>query len=100
MAWPGRGAAWLARRSGGPKVASSNLAAPIAEGRRRAALVVNLPAMSKLASLLRRLRRRHRPQTEGQKAHDREADARADMLDGRGLSPSGRVMDFESDSKP
>src|ERR1700730_6769474 len=25
----GRGAAWLARRSGGPKVASSNLAVPI-----------------------------------------------------------------------
>jgi len=62
--------------------------------------VVNLPAMSKLASLLRRLRRRHRPQTEGQKAHDREDDAWADMLDGRGLSPSGRLMDFESDSKP
>ncbi len=41
-----------------------------------------------------------KPQTEADKAHDRMWDARTnDMVDGKGLSPTGAVMDFESDSK-
>ena len=56
--------------------------------------------MSKLSWLLRIFRRGDRPQTEAEKAHDRESDARThDMVDGKGLSPTGAVMDFESDSK-
>ena len=56
--------------------------------------------MSKLASLLRIFRRDGRPQTEAEKAHDRMWDGRTnDMVDGKGLSPTGAVMDFESDSK-
>jgi hypothetical protein len=55
----------------------------------------------KLSSLFRIFRRRDdRPQTEAQKAHDRVWDGRTnDMVDGKGLSPTGAVMDFESDSK-
>jgi hypothetical protein len=58
--------------------------------------------MSKLSSLLRIFRRgdRDRPQTEAEKAHDRMWDGRTnDMVDGKGLSPTGAVMDFDSDSK-
>ena len=56
--------------------------------------------MSKLGSLLRIFRRTVRPQTEAEKAHDRMWDGRTnDMVDGKGLSPTGAVMDFESDSK-
>ena len=51
-------------------------------------------------SLLKLFRRSERPQTEADKAHDRMWDARTnDMVDGKGLSPTGAVMDFESDSK-
>jgi hypothetical protein len=32
--------------------------------------------------------------------HDRNADARVDLLDDRGLVPTGEVMDFERDSRP
>ena len=54
----------------------------------------------KLSSLLKLFRRSERPQTEADKAHDRMWDARTnDMVDGKGLSPTGAVMDFESDSK-
>ena len=54
----------------------------------------------KLSSLLKHLRRSERSQTEADKAHDRMWDARTnDMVDGKGLSPTGAVMDFESDSK-
>ena len=56
--------------------------------------------MRKLSSLLRIIRRDDRRQTEEEKAHDRAWDARTDrMVDGKGLSPTGEVMDFESDSK-
>ena len=56
--------------------------------------------MSKLTSLLRIFRRDPQPQTEADKAHDRMWDGRTnDMVDGKGLSPTGAVMDFESDSK-
>jgi len=58
--------------------------------------------MRKLGSLLRIFRRgdANRPQTEAEKAHDRVWDGRTnDMVDGKGLSPTGAVMDFESDSK-
>ena len=58
--------------------------------------------MSKLGSLLRIFRRgdANRTQTEAEKAHDRVWDGRTnDMVDGKGPSPTGAVMDFESDSK-
>ena len=56
--------------------------------------------MSKLSSLLKIFRRDDRPQTEAAKAHDRMSDGRTnDMVDGKGLSPTGAVIDFESDSK-
>lgn len=56
--------------------------------------------MSKLSSLLQIFRRGERPQTEAEKAHDRMWDGRTnDMVEGKGLSPTGAVMDFESDSK-
>jgi hypothetical protein len=56
--------------------------------------------MSKLTSLLRIFRRDPHPQTEAEKAHDRMWDGRTnDMVDGKGLSPTGAVIDFESDSK-
>jgi len=54
----------------------------------------------KLSSLLKPFRRRDRPQSEADKAHDRMWDGRTnDMVDGKGLSPTGAVMDFEDDSK-
>lgn len=56
--------------------------------------------MSRLRSLLNIFRREPRLQTESDKAHDRVWDGRTnDMVDGKGLSPTGAVMDFESDSK-
>jgi hypothetical protein len=56
--------------------------------------------MGKFASLLSIFRPRFRRQTEGDKAHDRAWDGRSHrMVDGKGLSPTGAVMDFESDSK-
>jgi len=58
--------------------------------------------MSMLRSLLRIFQRgdRDRPQSEAEKAQDRMWDGRTnDMVDGKGLSPTGSVMDFESDSK-
>jgi hypothetical protein len=56
--------------------------------------------MSSWTSLFRRFRRDKKPRTEGEKAHDREWDARSDMVDGKALSPTGAVMDFERDSAP
>jgi hypothetical protein len=58
--------------------------------------------MSKLSSLVKIFRRGDdRPQTEAEKAHDRMWDGRTDrMADGKGLSPTGAVMDFERDSEP
>ena len=59
--------------------------------------------MSKLSSLLKIFKRGdpNRSQTEAEKAHDRAWDGRTnDMVDGKGLSPTGAVMDFERDSKP
>jgi hypothetical protein len=57
--------------------------------------------MGRVASLLRILTPRYRRRTEAEKAHDRAWDGRTDrMVDGKGLSPTGAVMDFESDSKP
>ena len=54
----------------------------------------------KLTSLLKLFRRSESRQTEADKAHDRMWDARTnDMVDGKGLSPTGAVMDFQSDSK-
>jgi hypothetical protein len=38
--------------------------------------------------------------TEADKAHDRSWDSRTnDIVDGKGLSATGKVMDFESDSR-
>jgi hypothetical protein len=62
--------------------------------------------MSKLNAVLRFFRREDHPPTkadkaEAEKAHDRVWDGRTnDMVDGKGLSPTGAVMDFERDSKP
>jgi hypothetical protein len=62
--------------------------------------------MSKLNAVLRFFRREDHPPTkaeeaEAEKAHDRVWDGRTnDMVDGKGLSPTGAVMDFEGDSKP
>ena len=62
--------------------------------------------MSKVNAVLRFLRREDHPPTkteeaEAEKAHDRVWDGRTnDMVDGKGLSPTGAVMDFERDSKP
>jgi hypothetical protein len=56
--------------------------------------------MAKLTSLLRIFRPRHGSQTEGEKANDRAWDGRSHrMVDGKGLSPTGAVMDFERDSR-
>ncbi|HEY7149993.1 MAG TPA: hypothetical protein VH420_11175 [Gaiellaceae bacterium] len=57
--------------------------------------------MSKLSSLFKIFRRGgESPQTEAEKAYDRKWDARTDrMVDGKGLSPTGEVMDFERDSE-
>ena len=61
----------------------------------------SLPLMGKLASLLRIFRPRNRRRTEEEKANDKAWDARThSIVDGKGLSPTGAVMDFESDSKP
>jgi hypothetical protein len=55
--------------------------------------------MVKLTSLVKKIRRQSRARTEGEKADDRQWDARTHgMIDGKGLSPTGAVMDFESDS--
>jgi hypothetical protein len=56
--------------------------------------------MSKLSSLLKIFRRGDdRPQTEDEKAPDRMLEGRG-IVDGKGVSPSGAVMDFERDSEP
>jgi hypothetical protein len=56
--------------------------------------------MSKLSSLLKIFRRGDDPpQTAAEKAHDPMWEGRG-MVDGKGLSPSGEVMDFERDSEP
>jgi hypothetical protein len=56
--------------------------------------------MSVLSALRKIFRRGDRPQSEADKAHDRMWDGRTnEMVDGKGLSPTGAVMDFESDSK-
>jgi hypothetical protein len=50
--------------------------------------------------LLMKLRPRTRDRTAWDKANDSAWDARTgSMLEGKGLSPTGAVMDFESDSK-
>jgi hypothetical protein len=57
--------------------------------------------MGKVSSLLKRLwPGTEDRQSESDKAHDRSWDSRTnDMVDGKGLSPTGAVMDFEHDSK-
>ena len=56
--------------------------------------------MSKLSSLLKIFGRGDdRPETEAEKDHDRMWEGRG-MVDGKGLSPTGAVMDFERDSEP
>jgi len=56
--------------------------------------------MNKIASLLRVFRLRYGRRGEAEKSHDARADARThDMIDGKGLSPTGQVMDFESDAR-
>jgi hypothetical protein len=58
-------------------------------------------SMSKLASLFRIFRLRRARRDDEERLHDARADARTDrMVDGRGLSPTGAVMDFESDAEP
>jgi hypothetical protein len=60
----------------------------------------SLLLMGKLSSLLRKLRPRTRDRTALDKENDSAWDARTgSMLEGKGLSPTGAVMDFESDSK-
>jgi hypothetical protein len=57
--------------------------------------------VEKLRSFFRFLRPRFRSETEAEKANDRVWDGRTnDMVDGKGLSPTGAVMDFERDSEP
>jgi hypothetical protein len=57
--------------------------------------------MSTLASFFRILRLRPARQDEAEKSHDARADARTHrMIEGKGLSPTGQVMDFESDAEP
>ena len=57
--------------------------------------------MGKLTSLLGKLRPRDRKRSAEEKVNDEKWDARThDMLDGKGLSPTGAVMDFERDSMP
>jgi hypothetical protein len=48
---------------------------------------------------MKRLRLEREPRTLGQKIHDREADARYDLIDGRGMTADGGIIDFESDSQ-
>jgi hypothetical protein len=56
--------------------------------------------MGKVSSLLRRLRPRDGDRGAQEKANDSAWDARTgSMVHGKGLSPTGAVMDFESDSK-
>ena len=58
----------------------------------------SLAPMGKLSSLLRKLRPRNRDETD--KVNDSAWDARTgSMVDGKGLSPTGAVMDFERDSE-
>ena len=55
--------------------------------------------MRKLTSLLGKLRPRDRKRSMEEKVNNEQWDARThDMLDGKGLSPTGAVMDFERDS--
>jgi len=57
--------------------------------------------MSKLAPFLRLFRLRDPRSDDEKKLSDARLDARThDMLDGKGLSPTGAVMDFESDAEP
>lgn len=53
--------------------------------------------VSWLGKLLRPAEKRR---TLGDQLHDREADARADLLDGKAMTPDGGFIDFESDSTP
>lgn len=54
----------------------------------------------KLGEIFARIfRPKARKRGVGEKAYDRKADARIDLLDGRGLGPTGEVMDFERDSR-
>ena len=55
--------------------------------------------MSKLSSLLKIFRRGDdRPQTEAEKDHDRMWEGRG-MVDGKAVSPSGAVMDFDLEAE-
>jgi hypothetical protein len=57
--------------------------------------------MGKLASFLRIFRLRDPRSDDEQKLSEARLDARThDMLDGKGLSPTGAVMDFERDAEP
>ena len=57
--------------------------------------------MSKLAPFLRLFRLRDPRSDDEKKLCEARLDARThNMLDGKGLSPTGAVMDFESDAEP
>jgi hypothetical protein len=55
-----------------------------------------------LEKLLARLRPKPEEErlSEGERAHDREVDARFGLVDGDGLAPDGDPIDFESDLEP
>jgi hypothetical protein len=56
--------------------------------------------MNRFTAFLSRLfRPKATARGEGEKVYDRKADARIDLVDGRGLGPTGDVMDFERDSR-
>lgn len=46
------------------------------------------------------LRPAERKRTLGEEIHDREANARADLVDGKAMTADGGLIDFESDSSP
>lgn len=57
--------------------------------------------MARLIALRRSLRFRTREPDVSDKLADRRLDAIThDMVGGKGLSPTGAVMDFERDSEP
>jgi hypothetical protein len=55
--------------------------------------------MGRLTSLFKKLRPRERKRSDEESLNDEKLDARThDMLHGKGLGPTGAVMDFERDS--
>ena len=55
--------------------------------------------LGKLLQALK-LRPAEERETDAERAHDREVDARFGLVDGDALAPDGERIDFESDLEP